>query len=147
MERALVPDRLAIVGAGSALPGSAARDPGAVLAALELDARLLRDHTPVTPIQVAVTARNAVELEAALRALPAATDAIFLTATDPARARTVQQHLAREGRRPVITEHDTLAIALAAMTLVTLHRGKTAPFNARVVVTGAATPPGEAISR
>ncbi|EME61677.1 hypothetical protein [Amycolatopsis decaplanina] len=132
---------LAIVGDGSALPGTAASDPGAVLAALETDVRLLRDHTALDPFRVAVTARDAAELASALRALPSAVTAIFLARTEPVRARAVQRDLARGGRIPVITEYDTLAIGLAAAVLVTLRRAEVAPHKARVVVAGAGTVP------
>lgn len=127
---------LAIVGDGSALPGSAAGDPGMVLAALDADVRLLRAHTALNPFPVAVTARDAGDLATGLRSLTAAAAAVFLARTDPVRARAVQRDLAGTRRIPVITEQDTLGIALVAMTLVTLRRAEIAPDNARVVVVG-----------
>ncbi|MFI5611602.1 hypothetical protein [Amycolatopsis sp. NPDC051903] len=131
--------RLAIVGDGSA--SGRLRDAGGVLAELEADARLLRAHTPLNPQAVAVTARDEEDLAAAVRALPAGVSTIFLARTESGRARAVQRELARDGRSPIITEQDTRAIALVAMTLVSLHRRAVAPFNARVVVTDSAAVP------
>ncbi|MBN9743550.1 hypothetical protein DMP23_21145 [Amycolatopsis sp. A1MSW2902] len=124
----------AVVGDGSGLPDGAG-DPGRVLRALQADARLLRDHTSLRPFPVAVSARDAGELGAALRGLPAATS-IFVARTEAARAREVQRVLAHEGGVPVITEQDTQAIALTAEVLVRLRRARIAPFDARVVVAG-----------
>ncbi|MFI7117852.1 hypothetical protein [Amycolatopsis sp. NPDC049868] len=132
---------LAIVGDGSALPDASVADPGAVLAALDIDARLLRGHTSLNPFPVAVTARDAGDLATALRSLPGAATAVFLARTDPVRARAAQRNLAASGRIPVITEQDTLAIALAATVLVTVRRADIAPGDARVVVAGPGVAP------
>ncbi|QRP50353.1 hypothetical protein [Amycolatopsis sp. FDAARGOS 1241] len=132
---------LAIVGDGSASGWMRAHEAGAVLAELESDAGLLRAHTALNPQAVAVAARDEEDLAAAIRALPAGISTIFLARTEPGRARAVQRDLAREGCSRIITEQDTRAIALVAMTLVSLRRRAVAPFNARVVVTGSPAVP------
>nr|WP_166639474.1 hypothetical protein [Amycolatopsis sp. SID8362] len=132
---------MAIVSDGSGLPCAAAGEPGDVFDALAADVRLLAAHTSLRPFPVAATARDAGELAAAVRALPAGTAAVFLARTDPVRARTVQCDLARSTGIPIVTEEDTLAIASATQVLVALRRAEIAPFNARVVVAGANTVP------
>ncbi|MFD9894081.1 hypothetical protein ACFWY9_32430 [Amycolatopsis sp. NPDC059027] len=129
---------LAIAGDGSALPG-AEGDPGAVLAALSSDARSLRDHTSLNAFPVAVAARDAGDLSAAVRALPTGITAVFLARTEAARARAAQRDLA--GGVPIITEQDTLGVALAASVLVALRRKDIPCRSGRVVVTGAEAAP------
>ncbi|MEV4143846.1 hypothetical protein AB0J40_09280 [Amycolatopsis sp. NPDC049691] len=135
------PAGLAVVSDGSGLPDAAGRDPGDVFAALAADVRLLGTHTSLSPFPVVATARDAGELAAAVRALPASTAAVFVARTDPVRARTVQCDLARGAGIPIVTEEDTVVIALATQVLVALRRAEIAPCNARVVVAGADTAP------
>lgn len=132
---------LAVVGDGSAAHGDPAQDPSAVLTALGTDVRLLRDHAHLAAFPVAVTVREAGQLSAALRALPPGTTAIFLTRTEPGRARPAQQDLAGTSTVPVVTEQDTVGIALTAALLTTLRRAGVSPQSSRVVVTGPRTLP------
>jgi len=128
---------LVIVSDGSGLPEPVRGDPAGIFAALAMDVRLLRDHTFLNPSSAVVAARGVDELAAAVRALPASATALFLARTDPLRARAVQRDVARSRRIPIVTEEDTLGIALAAAALVTLHRAGIALPDARVVVAGA----------
>nr|WP_166639868.1 hypothetical protein [Amycolatopsis sp. SID8362] len=132
---------MAIVSDGSGLSATEGNDPGDVFDALGVDVRLLQAHTFLNPFPVAVTARDAGELAAAVRALPTGATAVFLARTDPVRARTVQSDLGRSERIPVVTEEDTHGIALATQVLAALRRAEIAPFDARVVVAGADTVP------
>lgn len=108
-----------------------------MLAALETDVRVLREMAGLSAAPVALTARDAAQLSAGLRALPPEVTAVFVAGTDPARSRTAQRDLACTGGIPVVTEQDTTGIALAAAVLTTLTRAGTTPHASQVVIAGA----------
>lgn len=113
------------------------RDPSDVLAALKADVRALRELAGLSAVPVALTATDAAQLSAGLRSLPTEVTAVFVTGTDPVRARTAQRDLACTGGIPVVTEQDTTGIALAAAVLTTLARVGTTPHASQVVIAGA----------
>lgn len=132
-----VASQVAIAGDGSGRRGPQAQDPSDVLAALKADVRMLGEMAGLPAVPVALTARDAAQLSAGLRALPVEVAAVFLAGTDPARARAAQRDLACTGGIPVATEQDTTAIALAAAVLTTLARAETTPQASQVVIAGA----------
>lgn len=124
---------------GSGIPG--ALDPGVVLSFLHSQRLWLREHAGVGVARHAVTAADAAQLTAALRSLPPETAAIFLTRTEPERARAVQREFAAAGSVAVVTDHDATAIAVAAAVLITLKRIGVTPGESQVVIAGAQTLP------
>ncbi|MYW89694.1 hypothetical protein G3I59_03400 [Amycolatopsis rubida] len=130
------------VRAGLAVVGDSApdeREPSLPL--LRADAQAIREHTGVPASAFAVRSRNAGELSVALRSLPGEVEAVYLTGTEPAKARAAQRDLAASGGIPVITEEETAGIALAAAVLIRSHRLQVAPFAAKIVVAGSDTMP------
>jgi malate dehydrogenase (oxaloacetate-decarboxylating) len=138
-----VPRAVAVVSDGSALrigDRDAAADSLAVL--LEDDAAGLSVRAGVPVWAAPLAARDAEDLATQLRGLPSDTGAIFLTHTDPARARAVQQAVQEAGGPPVLTDADTTMISLTAALLTTIARAGREPATSRVVVAGASTLPG-----
>lgn len=90
-----------------------------------------------TVVAVATSSDTTAQFAARIQQLPAGIGAVFLTRTDPARARTVQ-HLVEQagGRRLVVTEEDATAIALTAAAGVYLHRLGRDPHRCRILVAG-----------
>lgn len=99
-------------------------------------ARLLTAFTALEAVAVP-TPPDPAGLTAAVRALAA--DAVFLTGTDRDQARATQ--LALAGEVSVLTEEDTLAIAIAAAVRVALHRRDRTPADARVLIAGPSAAP------
>ncbi|WP_406630287.1 hypothetical protein [Amycolatopsis sp. WGS_07] len=127
---------------GLAVVGDSAPDePEPSLALLRSDAQAIREHTGVPASAFAVRSRNAGELSAALRSLPAEVEAVYLTGTEPAKARAAQRDIASGGGVPVITEEETSGIVLTAAVLTRTRRLQVAPFAAKVVVAGSDTMP------
>lgn len=81
------------------------------------------------------------QVRALIAQLPESVAAVFLTRTDPARSRALQQHAEHAGGPPVLTDEDTRAIALAAATTLYLRRIGRDPRDARILVTDANTLP------
>lgn len=127
---------VAVASDGSALTSMTDWEP-AVVAVLNDYAAVLRHLAGLDAIAVPVLAGDGGELAACLGALPRRVGTIFLVDTDPARAATAQQVHAGPGGLPIVTDHDTTAIALTAATLTTLHRIGAAPAGSQVVISGA----------
>lgn len=124
--------RVAIVSDGSALPSD--HDLTATLRdSAELISGLAR--VPVRP--TVILASDAAGLAAGIRALPADIGAVLLTRVDPARARAVQRELQDGGARPVLTDEDVIAIALAAVAVDSLAKAGRRAQGSRVVLAGA----------
>ncbi|MCU1683040.1 MAG: hypothetical protein JWQ81_3779 [Amycolatopsis sp.] len=126
---------LVIAGDGSDRPGSV--DPEQVRSILASRARRLREQGGVAMIPAAIVASDAPSLSAGLRALDSSPGAIFLTCTDPARARAVQREFAADDGVPVVTEQETAGVAVTAALLNVLRRAGITPESARVVIAGA----------
>lgn len=92
-----------------------------------------------TVVAVATGSDTPARFATRIQQLPAAIGAVFLTRSDPARARTVQQLVEQAGRqqRLVVTEEDATAIALTAAAGVYLHRIGRDPHRCRILVAGA----------
>ena len=126
----------AVVSDGSALLDSGAAVDLVVQEFAELLGSLAR--VPVRPVTLA--AADAAQLARGLRALPADVGAILLTHAELGRTRAAQDELRASGARPVVTDQDATAIALAAATMgaVTGHgRRPEDARRARVVIAGA----------
>lgn len=129
---------VAVVSDGSGLRHRGrAVDSASVYPVLADYATLIGDLTGLPAHPIAVTATDAEQLATSLRSLPVDIGAIFLTNTDPARARAAQRALREVGGLPVITDQDTTAIALAASVHTTLARAEHAPSVSQVVIAGA----------
>ena len=110
-----------------------------------LEARLAGDADVIqglarvpTVVAVATSSDTTAQFATRIQQLPARASAVFLTRTDPARARTVQHLVEQTGeRRLVLTEDDATAIALAAAAGVYLHRLGRDPRRCRILVAGA----------
>jgi malate dehydrogenase (oxaloacetate-decarboxylating) len=109
--------------------------------ALTRDARTIHDLTGLPTRPLALAACDAVELASALRCLPVDVGVVFLAHTDPDRARTARGLLRQARRLPVVTDQDTIAIALTAAVLTTLTRRGIAPAAARALIAGAGNLP------
>jgi len=104
------------------------------------DARAIQDHTGVPTSAFTVCSRDAAELSAALRSLPAEVAAVYLTGAEPAKARAAQRELVAADGVPVITEEETAGIVLTAAVLIRSRRLHVAPFDATVVAGSDAMP-------
>jgi hypothetical protein len=87
---------------------------------LEDDAAGLSARAGVPVWAAPLSARDADDLAAQLRGLPADTGAIFLTHTSPARARVAAHAVYETGGPPVLTDAETTTITLTAALLTTL---------------------------
>jgi malate dehydrogenase (oxaloacetate-decarboxylating) len=120
--------------------GSAFTEPASVLGVvLRHYATLIRDATglptQVIRIEASDPGRFAATFTHALTTPPAQVAAVFLTHTDPDRARAVQ-HVA--GGLVVLIDEDTTAIALTAAVCTALARAARPAAAARVVIAGGA---------
>jgi malate dehydrogenase (oxaloacetate-decarboxylating) len=123
---------VAIVSDGSALPSE--RD---LTTTLRDEAELISGLARVPARATVILASDAAGLAAGIRALPADIGAVLLTRIEPERARHVQQELQDSRARPLLTDADVTAIALAAAALDSLAKaGRRAQGN-RVVLAGA----------
>jgi malate dehydrogenase (oxaloacetate-decarboxylating) len=133
---------VAVVSDGSALQHNGSPvTPESVAPLLHDDATRIHDLTGLPVLALPVAAQDAAQLAARLAGLPDHVAAVFLTETDPARARAAQHTLEQWGGPVVITDQDTTAIALAAATVTALRRAGRAPTGSRVVIAGADTMP------
>lgn len=122
---------LAVVSDGSGFQ----REPGStVLSGLLGSAVLLRDHTGIMACAILVTANTDDELILELRHLAPRASAIYLAHASAARAQLAPPALA--GQVPVITDLQTVAVALTAATLTTLARAEITLQAARVMIVG-----------
>ncbi|WNV84862.1 hypothetical protein [Umezawaea sp. Da 62-37] len=123
--------------------GSNPRHGGRRIASVPMDlvladyATMIHDLTGLRAHPLAVAARNAVHLAASVRGFPVDIGMVFLTHTDPGRARVAQEVLRTVGVVPVVTDQDTAATILAAAVLATLARADRTPSSSRVVIAGA----------
>lgn len=133
------PRHVAVVSDDSA-PGSdrQGRPIGAVLAG---DVALLERLAQVPVIAHRVTEPDIEEFVTLIGQLPDSAAAVFVTRTDPARARMVQRRLEQAGGPPVLSDEDSSAIALTAATLAYLSRIGRDPLSARILVAGASSMP------
>lgn len=127
--------------------GSALADPGRAIAAdsvsplLNDDAAGLHRRAWLSVWAKTISARDGEELAAHLLALPATIGAIFLTHTDPVRARIAQRIVHEAGGASVVTEADTTAISLTAALLTAITRAGYTPATSRVIIAGSAAMP------
>lgn len=116
--------------------------------AMEGLARLLEDDAAGIHIRTGVpvqarpmAARDAEDLTAQLLDLPADSAVIFLTHTDPDRARATRSAVHQASPRAVLTDADATAISLTAGLLTAIaHTGRT-PATSQVVIAGSARMP------
>jgi hypothetical protein len=127
--------------------GSALRVGGRDVAAdslfvlLEDDAAGIHARAGVSVWAAPMSARDAKELVVQLRGIPTDTDVIFLTRTEPDRARTAQQAMRNTVRPAVFTDADTTAITLTAAVLTAVAHAGDTPTASRVVIAGSAAMP------
>jgi len=90
-----------------------------------------------TVVAIATSSDTTAQFATRIQQLPAGIAAVFLTRTEPARARTVRRLVEQAGgQRLVVTEEDATAIALAAAAGVYLHRLGRDPHRCRILVAG-----------
>jgi hypothetical protein len=124
--------RVAIVSDGSAPPVDAD-----LTATLRDGAELISGLARVPARPAAILASDAAGLAAGIRALPADIGAVLLTRVAPERAREVQRELQDGRARPLLTDEDVTAIALAAAALDSLAKAGRRAQGHRVVLAGA----------
>ena len=135
---------IAVVGDGTAPGGSGAPEPleWTTQTALDVDARLIRGLAQVPTVSVAAATWDAAPRFAErIQQMRGHAGAVFLTRTDPARARTVQRLVEQAGGPPVLTAEDATAIALTAAALDYLHRLGRDPSHSRIVIAAAVRMP------
>lgn len=137
-----MPRVVAVVSDGSALRGDTSAGhhdvaPDSLAVLLEDDAAGLHVRAGVPVRAAPLSARDTEGLAAQLRGLPTDTGAIFLTHTDPARARAAQRAVHEAGGPPVLTDADTTTVTLTAALLATVARAGREPATSRVVIAGA----------
>ncbi|TCO61939.1 hypothetical protein [Actinocrispum wychmicini] len=125
---------VAVVSDGSALPDQDTH----VEHLLRRYSALIHDAAGLSTHVIPLNADDPQRLRTALRGLPPAVGVAFLPHVTADRA-----HVARlaAGETPVVTDHDTTAIALTAMVLTTLTRAGRSTGSGRVVIAGADTMP------
>jgi malate dehydrogenase (oxaloacetate-decarboxylating) len=123
--------RVAIVSDGSALPSG-----DDLTTALREEAELISGLARVPARVTVILASDAAGLAAGIRALPADIGAVLLTRVEPERARHVQQELQDSRARPLLTDADVTAIALAAAALGSLAYAGRRTQGGRVVLAG-----------
>lgn len=109
--------------------------------ALADDVAVLERLARVPVIAHGVTEPDVEEFVTLIGQLPSSVAAVFVTRTDPARARVVQRRVEQAGGPPVLSDEDTSAIALTAATLVYLRRIDRDPLGARILVADASSMP------
>lgn len=97
--------------------------------------------TGLRAVPLSVHAQDAGQLAARLGELPDDIGAIYLTHTDPVRARAAQRSVHEAGGVAVVTEQDSTAVALSAVLLTVLARVDRAPRSSQVVIAGAQSMP------
>lgn len=142
----LAPRVLTVASDGSGLCGSGRTEdrgitPDSLVPLVEDDAAGLRERAEIPVRAMALSARDADDLAAQLCDLPSDTGAIFLTHTDPSRARAVRRTVREAGGPQVVTEADTIAITLTATLLTAVARAGRSPETSRVVIAGSAAMP------
>lgn len=141
-ERREVPRVVAVVSDGSALPSDdhdvAAESLGVLL---EDDAAGIHARAGIPVWAAPLPTRHVKDLLAHVLGLPGDTGAVFLTHTDPDRARCVQRRVRAAGGPPVLTDADTVTITLTAALLTTIARVHCEPDTSRVIIAGAASLP------
>jgi malate dehydrogenase (oxaloacetate-decarboxylating) len=105
------------------------------------DVALLERLAQVPVIAHRVTEPNVEDFVTQIGQLPDSVAAVFVTRTDPVRARMVQRRLEQAGGPPVLSDEDTSAIALTAATLAYLNRIGRDPLGARILVADASGMP------
>lgn len=141
-ERCDVPRTVVVVSDGSALrrgEHDVAADSLGVL--LEDDAAGIHARADIPVWAAPLPTRDVEDLVAHVLGLPGDTGVIFLTHTDPTRARTVQQRMREAGGPPVLTDADTITVTLTAVLLTTITRIHCEPEASRVIIAGAASLP------
>ncbi|WP_143271396.1 hypothetical protein [Amycolatopsis echigonensis] len=123
---------MAIVSDGSALPSGTD-----LTATLRDGAELISGLARVPVRPTVILASDAAGLAAGIRALPADIGAVLLTRVAPARAREVQRELQDSHARPLLTDEDVTAIALAAAAVDSLAKAGRRAHGSRVVLAGA----------
>lgn len=130
--------QIAVIGDGTG-PGQPEPPEWPLEARLAGDADAIQGLAQVpTVVAVATSSDTTAQFATRIQQLPAVVGAVFVTRTEPARARTVQRLVEQAGgRRLVVTEEDATAIALAAAAGVYLHRLGRDPGHCRILVAGA----------
>lgn len=137
-ERSDMPRVVVVVGDGSdPCPDGRDAGPASLGAWLDEDAALIQERTGLSVRAVPLIACDAEDLTAQMRALTADAGAIFLTRTDPARARAARLAFQEVEGPPVVTDADVTAINLTATLLTAIARAGHQPADGRVVVAGA----------
>jgi malate dehydrogenase (oxaloacetate-decarboxylating) len=124
--------RVAIASDGSALPSG-----DNLTSTLRDEAELISGLAQVPARPTPIPASGAPTLAAGIRALPADIGAVLLTRVESERARHVQEELQDGGARPLVTDADVTAIALAAAALGSLAYAGRRTQDSRVVLAGA----------
>ena len=139
----LVPVAVAVVSDASALHHRGRRPhPASAQPLLRSYAAVVHTVTGLRAVPLPVHAQDAGQLAARLLGeLPDDIGAIYLTHTDPARARAAQRSVHEAGGVAVVTEQDSTAVALSAVLLTVLARVDRAPGSSQVVIAGAQTMP------
>jgi malate dehydrogenase (oxaloacetate-decarboxylating) len=91
---------------------------------------------PALPMPV-TSGEEAQCLPSSLLHPPSDAGALYLAHMDPRRAETLQRRLGAAAGPPVISDHDTTAIAITAALLTTLSRPGRSPARSRVILAGA----------
>jgi malate dehydrogenase (oxaloacetate-decarboxylating) len=105
------------------------------------DVAVLERLARVPVIAHRVTQPDVEEFVTLIGQLPDSVAAVFVTRTDPVRARVVQRRVGQAGGPPVLSDEDTSAIALTAATLAYLRRIGRDPLGARILVADASSMP------
>ncbi|MCE7007004.1 hypothetical protein LWC34_29860 [Kibdelosporangium philippinense] len=119
--------------------GSSLADPDTPVEPVLLEySALIRDVAGLSTLVMPVEGDAPRQLQSTLGGLPSTVGAVFLPHVTPERA-----HVARlaAGNTPVVTDHDTTAMALTAALLTTLTRAGRPLTSGRVVIAGANTMP------
>jgi len=133
---------VAVVSDGSApRRGNGDNAPASLGMWVDEDAAVIHELTGLPVRAVPLTACDADDLAAQIRVLALDAGAIFLTRTDPDRARSAQHALHEAGGPSVLTDADTTTITVTAVLLTTIARAGREPAASRVVIAGAAALP------
>jgi hypothetical protein len=128
-----------VIGDGTG-PGSGVPEPPGwpLKNSLAEDADVIQGLARVPTVVVTAAGDDtAPRFAAQIHDLPDRVAAVFVTRTDPSRARTVQRLVEQAGGPPVLTDEDATAIALTAATLVYLRRLGRDPYRSRVLIADA----------
>lgn len=116
--------------------GSGLGDRDDALAALRAQGELISGLARVPVEPKLILAADTAGLAAGIRALPPDLEAVLLVDVEPSRAAAVQRELRASGGRPLMTQPDAAAIALAAATLSALTDTGLRLLTSKVILAG-----------